>query len=158
MERTRVQEGHSHDLKITVEEGKILSAETCRGPDYSPQINVEGLWAPYLAVVMDDHTSTGGFTHWLIWNIPAMARIPRNLPKSLEISFPIPAVQGRNSFDKVGYYGPCPPPGEVHTYSVRVYGLDGKVDAKPGSDRLALEKSIAGHIVQYGQSDLKHGH
>jgi Raf kinase inhibitor-like YbhB/YbcL family protein len=87
-----------------------------------------------------------------------MNRIPRNLPKSLEISFPIPAVQGMNSFDKIGYHGPCPPPGQTHTYSVRVYGIDGKIDAKPGSRREEVEKRLSGHIVQYGQSDVKHGH
>lgn len=150
------KEKHSHDLKITVEKGDILPAETCEGPDYTPEINIEGLWAAYLAIVVDDPTSTGGTTHWLIWNIPAMVRVPRNIPKSLETSFPLPTIQGKNSFGKIGYSGPCPPEGEEHTYSVRVYGLDGPVDAKPGSDRKDLERSLAGHIVQYGQADIRY--
>jgi Raf kinase inhibitor-like YbhB/YbcL family protein len=157
LEEHQAKERHSHDLKIFVEKGGILPAETCEGPNYTPQIDIEGLWAPYLAIVMDDPSSTGGFTHWLIWNIPGMVRIPRNIPKSLEVSFPIPAMQGKNSFDRIGYSGPCPPEGEVHTYSVRVYGLDGQVDAKPGSNREDLEKSLSGHIVQYGQADVRHG-
>ncbi len=157
MEEHQPNEKHSHDLKIIVEERGILPSETCEGPDYTPQIDIEGLWAPYLAIVVDDPTSTGGFTHWLIWNIPGIVRIPRNIPKAMEISFPISALQGRNSFGKIGYSGPCLPEGEVHTYSVRVYGLDGRVDAKPGSDREAFEKFLSGHIVQYGQADVKYG-
>ncbi len=157
LEENQMTRKHSHDLKITVESGGVLPAETCDGPDYTPQIEIEGLWAPYLAIVVDDPTSTGGLTHWLIWNIPGMARIPRNLPKAMEISYPIPALQGMNSFGKIGYTGPCPPEGTVHTYSVRVYGLDGPVEAKPGTGRESLEKGLSGHIVQYGQADVKYG-
>jgi len=156
LEEHHPKERRSHDLKVTVERDGILPAETCDGPDYTPQIEIEGLWAPYLAVVVDDPTSTGGLVHWLIWNMPAMARIPRNIPKAMEISFPVPAVQGRNSFDRIGYTGPCPPEGGVHTYSIRVYGLDEKVEARPGSGREVLERAMAGHIVQYGQADVRY--
>jgi Raf kinase inhibitor-like YbhB/YbcL family protein len=55
---------------------------------------------------------------------------------------------------KIGYSGPCPPEGEEHTYSVRIYGLDEALDLNPGSTREALEKKMTDHIIQYGQADV----
>jgi len=55
--------------------------------------------------------------------------------------------QGRNDFRKVGYGGPCPPPGKPHRYFFRIYALDEKVGLKPGASRQELEHAMQGHIL-----------
>lgn len=157
LERHIPIERPDRDLEIEVEGGSMPSAETCEGPDYTPEVRIKGLWAPYFALIIDDPSaSEGGYTNWLMWNIQRTDHIPRNIPKSAEINFPIKAVQGRNSLGDIGYSGPCPPPGETHEYDVRVYGLDEPLDLNPGSDREALEKAMSGHIIQYGQAQVEY--
>jgi phosphatidylethanolamine-binding protein (PEBP) family uncharacterized protein len=42
-------------------------------------------------------------------------------------------VIGRNSFDSLGYQGPCPPPGSVaHHYEITVYALGRRSMLKTG--------------------------
>jgi Raf kinase inhibitor-like YbhB/YbcL family protein len=62
------------------------------------------------------------------------------------------AVQGVNSGGKIGYMGPCPPPGKPHRYFFRVYGLDAPINLKAASNRSQLEKAMKGHILQQGES------
>lgn len=157
LERHVPVERPDRDLDVEVEGGSMPSEETCEGPDYTPEVRIKGLWAPYFALIMDDPSaSRGGFTHWLLWNVPRTDHIPRNIPKSAETAFPVRAVQGRNDLGGIGYRGPCPPPGEVHELDVRVYGLDEPLDLPPASDRKALEKAMDGHIIQYGQAQLEY--
>lgn len=145
------------DLDVEIEGGSMPSAETCEGPDYTPEVRIKGLWAPYFALIMDDPSaSQGGETLWIMWNIPRTDHIPRNIPKSSEVNFPIRAIQGRNDTGEIGYSGPCPPPGEVHEYDVRVYGLDEPLDLHPSSEREALEKAMSDHIIQYGQAQVEY--
>ncbi len=74
-----------------------------------------------------------------------------------QISEPIEAVQGTNDFGRVGYNGPCPPPGTPHCYHLRVYGLDSKLDLSAGSARIDLEDAMEGHIVQKGETEAAYG-
>ena len=143
-------------IMVEVEFGVYPEEETCTSADYSPQIKIVGLKAPYLAIIMDDpDAEMGGFTHWTIWNIPKTGLIPRNIPKRGDVEEPIHALQGRNSYGKIGYSGPCPPEGEEHTYVFRIYGLDGPLDLNHSSTRKDLEKKMVGHILQYGQVEIK---
>jgi len=56
------------------------------------------------------------------------------------------ARQGRNDFRKIGYGGPCPPPGPAHRYFFKLYALNTKLDLKAGATKADLEKAMAGHI------------
>ena len=108
-----------------------------------------------IAIIMDDPNAHGTFTHWLIWNIEAKhpnMSIPANIPKKSVVEAPIHAIQGKNDFHRIGYDGPRPPPGEVHHYHFRVYGLDDFIDLEGGAERKALEKAMKGHILQYGEA------
>ena len=51
-------------------------------------------------------------------------------------------VQGKNDFKRIGYGGPCPPPGKPHRYFFRLYALDAKLDFKAGAGRSELERAI----------------
>jgi Raf kinase inhibitor-like YbhB/YbcL family protein len=62
------------------------------------------------------------------------------------------ASQGENDFKRIGYGGPCPPPGKIHRYYFKLYALDLKLDLKPGAGRNELERAMKGHVL--GQAQL----
>ena len=57
------------------------------------------------------------------------------------------AHQGRNDFKRIGYGGPCPPPGKPHRYFFKLYALDAKLDVKAGASRSELESAMKGHVL-----------
>ncbi len=139
-------------LIVTIDFDKAMfpRKHTCDGENISPEIRIGRIEAPYLAVILEDRIGMELVSQWLIWDIRAREIIPENIPKEPLITDPFEAVQGTNDFHLVGYYGPCPKPGEAHTYFFNVYGLEQKLDLKPGSDARALRKAMEGHTVQYG--------
>jgi len=65
---------------------------------------------------------------------------------------PSGARQGRNDFGKIGYGGPCPPPGKPHRYFFKLYALDTKPNLKAGATKADVERALKGHIL--GQAEL----
>ena len=59
--------------------------------------------------------------------------------------------QGRNDFRKIGYNGPCPPPGKPHRYFFKLYALKGKLDLKPGASRQEVEQALQSLVL--GQAE-----
>ena len=55
--------------------------------------------------------------------------------------------QGRNDFRKIGYGGPCPPPGRPHRYFFKLYALDKMLNLKPGANKQEVEQAMQGHIL-----------
>ncbi len=55
--------------------------------------------------------------------------------------------QGNNSFQRVGYNGPCPPPGHTHRYFFRLYALDEKLALTPPVGRGDVDAAIKGHVL-----------
>jgi hypothetical protein len=147
-------------IKIAV---KILPSDyTCDGQDISPAIDVGGVntkISKCLAVIVNDPDAPGGggFIHWLAWNMDLVRIIPEKIPKTPVVSFPLKAVQGKNSFGKVGYNGPCPPHGQTHRYFFKVYGLDTTLALAPGAARDQLVHAMEGHVVQYGETYVTYG-
>ena len=68
----------------------------------------------FLVMVLDE--GAGDFLHWVVFDIA---------PTVLQISDsgPVPGGQTLNDYGQLGYGGPCPPSGEIHTYIFRVYAL-----------------------------------
>ncbi len=136
-------------------EGDFIPKEyTCDGDDTNPPIYVgkipEGTKS--LVVIVDDPDAPGGtFTHWIAWNIPPLGEVPPWIPKKGETDEPIHIVQGRNDFGRIGYNGPCPPPGKAHHYHFKVYALDKELGLKPGSGRDELEREMKGHVLAWGE-------
>lgn len=126
---------------------------TCQGEDISPDLAWTGAPAgtQSFALILDDPDAPGGtFTHWLLWDIPAASHeLPQNLPRAPQL--PEGARQGRNDFGKVGYNGPCPPPGKPHRYYVRVFALDTTLGVKAGAGRSELERAMEGHMLARGE-------
>lgn len=129
--------------------GAIPDRYTCHGSDDSPALVWTGHPAESasFAIVMDDPDAPAGtWVHWVIWNIPATSHLLQaNVTRSGTLADG--AMQGKNGFGKVGYNGPCPPPGKTHRYFFRLYALDSKLTLQPGADRNQLDAAMKGHIL-----------
>jgi len=87
----------------------------------------------------------GGFTHWLLYNIPAdKDHLDAQVPKAERL--PKIGLQGRNDSGDIGYMGPCPPSGS-HRYYVRLFALDTDLGLSPGATHEELTEAMDGHIL-----------
>ncbi len=157
MERSEIRE-KMQPVIVSLGFEKFPRDLTCDGANLSPEIKLEGLDAPYLALIMDDpDAARGTWTHWIIYNVPRTDRIPGNVPKRPDLDSPFTGRQGINTSGDPGYDGPCPPRGQTHRYFFRVYGLSAPLEAPPGSSRAKVEKEIRSKMKQYGEAMAKYG-
>ncbi len=90
-----------------------------------------------------DAPMPGGFTHWVVYGIPATTT---KLP---EAQGPNAFVAGVNDAGKPGYTGPYPPSGHgAHHYYFWLYALDIKPDLKSGMNRSQLLDWMKDHILE----------
>lgn len=137
---------------------RIPDEYTCEGADVSPSIEIQGLNATSMALIVDDPDApSGAFTHWLIWNIPPTEVIARAIAKNANLTEPFLARQGTNDFGEIGYAGPCPPSGKPHRYFFRVFGLDSMLNLSAGARAADLQRAMQGHIMQTGQAVATYG-
>ena len=125
---------------------------TGEGADLSPPL--EWAEAPAaaksFALICDDPDAPRGtWDHWIIWNIPGDRR---KLPEGVARTETLPelgaARQGKNSWPRIGYNGPMPPPGHgTHHYHFVLYALESALDLKPGADKKALLAAMKSHIL-----------
>lgn len=134
--------------------GDIPRAFTCDGEDRSPALSWSG--APdgtkVLALIADDPDAPAGtWVHWVIFNIPAKAQ---SLSAGVEKKEQLPdgSKQGRNDFRKVGYGGPCPPPGKPHRYFFKLYALASELPLQAGASKADVEHAMVGHTL--GNAEL----
>ena len=105
---------------------EIPRAFTCDGEDRSPAL--EWSEAPAgtktFALIADDPDApVGMWVHWVIFNIPGSTKGLRGAVDKKE-QLADGTRQGRNDFRKIGYNGPCPPPGKAHRYFFKLYALE----------------------------------
>jgi Raf kinase inhibitor-like YbhB/YbcL family protein len=134
--------------------GAIIPPEfSCEGKDISPALQWTGAPArtAAFAIIMDDPDAPAGvWVHWVMWNLaPASHSLPEGVAKRDQLEDG--SHQGRNSFGKVGYNGPCPPAGQTHRYFFRVYALDTKLTLSPDADRSQLDAAMQGHVVAHAE-------
>ena len=131
------------------EGGMIPKKYTCDGGDVSPELRWSNApsGAQSFALIADDPDApVGTWTHWIAWNIPASdAKLPEGIPKTENLHDGI--RQGKNDFKRIGYGGPCPPPGRPHRYFFKLYALGIQLDIKAGASRSELEQSMKGHVL-----------
>jgi Raf kinase inhibitor-like YbhB/YbcL family protein len=125
--------------------GEVIPARfTCDGGDANPELRIQGVpvEAKSLVLIMDDPDAPGGtFTHWTVWNIDPRTGV------IAEGSAPLGAVEGKTSFGRRGYGGPCPPPGKPHRYFFKLYALDTVLNLEPEVSVSELKNAMQGHIV-----------
>jgi Raf kinase inhibitor-like YbhB/YbcL family protein len=148
------------NLQITstaFSEGQPIPAKySCEGSDASPPLK----WIPQggtpantksFALIMDDPDAPmGTWVHWVLYDLPPNTTgLPEDVAKTQFIAGN--AKQGLNSWPRLGYGGPCPPPGKPHRYFFKLYALDTMLDLKPGATKKDVEAAMKGHIQAEGQ-------
>jgi Raf kinase inhibitor-like YbhB/YbcL family protein len=131
----------------------IPKKHTCDDKDLSPPLKWSG--APTntksFALIADDPDApVGTWVHWVLYDLPpATNELAENIEKSQYL--PGGARQGLNDFHRLGYGGPCPPPGKPHRYFFKLYALDKLLDIKPGATKKELLKAMEGHVLAESQ-------
>ena len=122
---------------------------TCDGSDISPPLewNFQPPGTMSFALICDDPDApVGNWVHWVIYNIPADSlKLEENFPTDRRL--PDVTLQGKNSWGRIGYGGPCPP-GGTHRYFFRIYALDTKLDLEPEATKEELLDAMDGHIIE----------
>ena len=132
--------------------GKFPLENTGRGRDVSPAFTIENLSprAKSLMIVLEDLSHPiKNFTHWVIWNIPAMDRIPAEIAPGKAAAALNGALQGIG-YGMHRYAGPKPPKGKTHKYRFSIYALDRDLNAGPLSTKKRVLDKAANHIIQRG--------
>ncbi len=124
---------------------------TCKGADISPQLAWIG--APektksFVLIMDDPDAPVGTWVHWVVYDIPATETgLEEGIPADPLLTSG--AKQGVSSFRKVGYGGPCPPPGPKHRYFFKLYALDMVLDLPAGkASKNVTEKAMEGHVLE----------
>ncbi len=130
------------DSPAFVHEQPIPSKYSCQGKDINPPLHIDGVpeGTKTLVLIMDDPDAPmGTWDHWIMWNIPPKSQIE-------EDSVPKGAVQGKNSWKRNDYGGPCPPSG-THRYFFKLYALDKTLDLPASAGKKDVEAAMNGHIL-----------
>lgn len=122
---------------------------TCEGADHSPVLhwsNTPENTRSFALIVDDPDAPSGTWVHWVVYNLPATTQsLPQGVTKSEKLQGG--GVQGMNDFKRIGYGGPCPPPGKPHRYFFKLYALDTELNLKPGAKKAEVEQAMRGHIL-----------
>jgi len=126
---------------------------TCTGEDRSPVLEWRDPPAgtKTFALIMDDPDAPAGtWVHWVIYNIPGAAH---SLAGGFDKRDHLPdgTHQGQNDFRKIGYNGPCPPPGKAHRYFFKLYALDAQLPFDKVATKSAIERAMEGHILGHAE-------
>ncbi len=135
------------------EGGAIPAKFTCDDRNVSPVLSWSGVptGAKSLVLIADDPDAPGGtWVHWVLYDLPAAtSELAEDTAKSQYL--PSGAKQGLNDFKRLGYGGPCPPPGKPHRYFFKLYALDTLLELKPGATKNEVERAMQKHILGQGQ-------
>lgn len=127
---------------------KIPTKHTGEGEDVSPPLEWTGAsdGVKSFALICDDPDAPRAdpWVHWVAYDIaPDRTSLEEGVSGLTE---------GRNSWGKMGYGGPMPPPGHgVHHYHFKVYALDAMLDLDPGAEKEEVLKGLEGHVLAEGE-------
>lgn len=128
--------------------GFIPARFTCAGKDVSPSLtwsDAPDRTQAFALIVEDPDAPAGTWTHWLVYDLPSTAHaLSEGLPKTAEISGG--GRQGMNDFGKIGYGGPCPPPGKPHHYFFRLYALNAPLHLNAGASKEQVHEALKSHV------------
>jgi len=147
------------EMKLTVRSPVFMQGDrvpakyTCDDEDVSPPL----YWSPgptatesYALIAGDPDAPGGSFTHWLMYNIPFnVTRLEEHVSAVDRLGDG--TLQGKNSYGRTGYGGPCPPPGNPHHYHFSVYALDTRLKLGPGASKDDLFGAMRGHVLAQGE-------
>jgi Raf kinase inhibitor-like YbhB/YbcL family protein len=124
------------------EGGTIPVLYTCDGADVSPPLAWERVpsGTPSLAILVEDPDADGGtFVHWSAYRFA-----PSRDNRLDEGQAPVRSRQGKNSFGKEFYRGPCPSEGDdPHRYVFAIYALRAQPKLEQGAEPEQVRAEIA---------------
>ncbi len=127
----------------------IPRQHSCEGKDLSPALrwNDPPNGTKSFALISDDPDApVGTWVHWVLWNLPAETReLTEGVPTDPKLSNG--AMQGMTDFGRLGYGGPCPPPGKPHRYFFKLYALDTTLVLSSDAVKSDLENAMKGHVL-----------
>ena len=108
------------------------------------------------ALIMDDPDSPRGtWVHWVLWNIRDPG-LPAQVACQPQVDTAFGRVsQGRNSYGRIGYSGPCQPVG-THRYFFKLYALDVELDLGPDATKADLLAAMDTHVLDHGEMMVIH--
>ncbi len=131
----------------------IPRRHTCEGQDLSPALEWSGVptGTAALALIVDDPDAPAGtWVHWVLYDLPPdLQQLKEAIPGSETLEGG--AKQGVNDFRRVGYGGPCPPPGSPHRYFFKLYAIDQKLGLKSRATKQQVVDAMKGHILDEAQ-------
>lgn len=135
-------------------EGALIPKKyTCEGQDLSPPLrwnNPPTGTRSFVLIADDPDAPAGTWVHWVIFNIPIDTRgLAEGLPAQETLAND--GLQGLNDFKRIGYGGPCPPPGNPHRYYFRLYALDRELNVKPRATKAQVVDATKGHVLAEAQ-------
>jgi len=133
--------------------GAIPRRYSGAGEDLSPPLawTAPPAGTKSLALIMDDPDAPPGvWVHWVVYDLPPQIQgLAEGLPKTPEL--PNGAKQGAcwgvNSFKRLGYHGPMPPPGSPHRYVFHLYALDSPLKLPPRATKKQVARAMKGHVL-----------
>jgi Raf kinase inhibitor-like YbhB/YbcL family protein len=132
----------------------IPTKYACTGKNISPALawNEPPAGTQSFALIVDDPDAPiGTWVHWVLFNIPADVRsLQEDLPITGKNVDPNAIYVGKNSSNKIGYDGPCPPSG-THRYFFKLYALDTLISLLPGATKEQVLREMDGHILAQGE-------
>ena len=134
---------------------------TGEGDDVSPPLAWDGVpdGTKEFALICDDPDAPTSepWVHWVIYGIAADVRaLPEGIKNETQLTKPIAARQGKNSWDSgvtIGYRGPMPPPGHgTHHYHFQLHALDRPLDLAPAATKKQVLAAMQVHVL--GEAEL----
>lgn len=127
----------------------IAKAFTADGADLSPALAWKG--APegtrtFALIVDDPDAPVGLWVHWVVFDLPVtVTGLAQGQARAGNLSNG--GRQGRNSWSRLGWNGPSPPPGRPHRYFFKLYALSGALGLEPGASAQAVNAAMEGKIL-----------
>lgn len=122
-------------------EAAIPARYTCDGDNVSPELRIAAIPedSAVLVLIMDDPDAPGGtWDHWVAYDIAPTTVIPENVGGL--------GTAGLNSWNEIGYGGPCPPSG-THRYFFKILALDTPLELAEGVDKTGVVAASEGHVL-----------
>lgn len=119
---------------------------TCDGDNISPRLdvlNIPGDAGSLVLIVDDPDAPVGTWDHWVEYDI----EFPPGGAAGFTEGVAVLGIKGLNSWNLLGYGGPCPPVGENHRYFFRVYALNDRLLIPEGVDSAGVRAAMDGRVV-----------
>lgn len=140
-------------------QGNFDSRYTCDADNSSPELRWEDAPAgtQSFALLMEDlDTIPDSKCHWVVYQIPKhVSHLPAGIPP--QDALPNGIRQGLNSWNKLGYAGPCPPAGHrPHRYRFRLFALGQMPQFPQRQSREQVLEGLKAHVLASAEVECRY--